>query len=145
MPPPTEESLVHEVIEDSSDSDTATDPPPSPCKIRTVHLVSLFILLAFVLPESVLPFIGFSAYFSAKSGDLPTQYTYYYPVPMVLVHILTVMIGFCAAFFGLMYHQDCCVFSEQFPSGGRTTSSKDPPPSASIPECSLSTHSPPCR
>jgi hypothetical protein len=29
-----------------------------------------------------------------------------------------------------------CVFSEQFPSGGRTTSSKDPP----TPECSLSTH-----
>jgi hypothetical protein len=26
-----------------------------------------------------------------------------------------------------------CVFSEQFPSGGRTTSSKDPPPSASNP------------
>jgi hypothetical protein len=33
-----------------------------------------------------------------------------------------------------------CMFSEQFPSGGRTTSSNDPPPSASIPECSLSTH-----
>jgi hypothetical protein len=33
-----------------------------------------------------------------------------------------------------------CVFIEQFPSGGRTTSSKDPPPSASNPECSPSTH-----
>jgi hypothetical protein len=32
------------------------------------------------------------------------------------------------------------VFIEQFPSGGRTTSSRDPPPSASSPECPLSTH-----
>jgi hypothetical protein len=37
-----------------------------------------------------------------------------------------------------------CVFIEQFPSGGRTTSSNDPPPSASIHECPLRTHSPPC-
>jgi hypothetical protein len=33
-----------------------------------------------------------------------------------------------------------CVFIEQFPSGGRTTSSKDPPPSASSPKCPPSTH-----
>jgi hypothetical protein len=33
-----------------------------------------------------------------------------------------------------------CVFIEQFPSGGRTTSSKDPPPSASNPECPLGAH-----
>jgi hypothetical protein len=37
-----------------------------------------------------------------------------------------------------------CVFIEHFPSGVCTTSSNNPPPSASNPECTLSTHSPPC-
>jgi hypothetical protein len=37
-----------------------------------------------------------------------------------------------------------CVHIEQFPSGVCTISSNNPPPSASNPECPLSTHSPPC-
>jgi hypothetical protein len=104
---PTEESLVHEVIEDSSESDTATDQPTSPCKVKTVRRVGLFLLLGFVLPGAVLPFVGLSVYLSAKSANPDKEF----PFPTldaVALQVPFVIFAAIAAFSGLTYRLECC-------------------------------------
>jgi hypothetical protein len=95
--PPTKENLVQEVIEESSESDTATEPPTSPCKIKAIRLLGLFILLGFVLPGTIFPFVGLSTYLSAQSIPLekelgsPSWVLYF-------LQILFIIAGGCAAF-----------------------------------------------
>jgi ABC-type phosphate/phosphonate transport system permease subunit len=106
MPPPNEEALVHEVIEDSSESETAAGPRPSPCRIWFYRIVGLVILLVYVLSGVVLPNIGLSTYLSAESAHLEKEFSL--PGwPLVLLYILFVLAGGLSAWYAIAYPWDC--------------------------------------
>jgi hypothetical protein len=107
MSPPNEEGLVHDAIEESSESNTAVAPSTCPCEIKTIRLVGLFILLVYVLADIVLSLVGLFTYLSAETGDLEKEFT----SPSLFAVVLQILVILCAAglvFFGFVFRRNWC-------------------------------------
>jgi hypothetical protein len=102
---PNEENLVLEVME----SDTPADPPTSPCKIKTIRHLGLFIPLGFVLLGIILSFVGLSTYPSSQSIRPEEEFG----SPPGVTHILYIVFFICvggSAFSGVAYRRDFSLY-----------------------------------